>query len=178
MAKNSVKQIEEDEKKILRELVNNSNKSINEIANKCSFSRQKVWRIIKNLERNHTIWGYTTIVNEEKQDMKSYTILIKRNNQPMKKEPINKIVKREIEQTAEKINVHIDNSLYVHGLYDWLIYINAPNTKEAKKFTEALTNMYSGIISDIQLLETLFTVKKNGITNPEIENLRDFFNGI
>ena len=45
MAKNSVKQIEQDEKKILEELKENANKSINDIAEKCGFSRQKVWRV-------------------------------------------------------------------------------------------------------------------------------------
>ena len=66
MAKNSVKQIEQDEKKILEELSKNANKSINDIAEKCGFSRQKVWRVINNLEKNHAIWGYTAVVDEKK----------------------------------------------------------------------------------------------------------------
>ena len=68
MAKNSIRQIEEDEKQILLELSKNANKSINEIAKTCGFSRQKVWRIIKNLEKNNTIWGYVAVIDEEKQD--------------------------------------------------------------------------------------------------------------
>ena len=96
MAKNSMKQIEEDENKILQELANNSNKSINEIAKKCGFSRQKVWRMIKNLEKNHTIWGYTTIIDREKQGLKSYTVLIKRTNLPMEEEMVDKIIEREM----------------------------------------------------------------------------------
>ena len=69
-----MKQIEEDEKKIIKELQNNANKSINEIAKKCGFSRQKVWRIIKNLENNNTIWGYVAVTNEEKLDHKEYIV--------------------------------------------------------------------------------------------------------
>jgi DNA-binding Lrp family transcriptional regulator len=66
MAKSSVKQIELDEKRILDELAKNANKSINDIAEKCGFSRQKVWRVIHNLEKNHTIWGYVAVVDQEK----------------------------------------------------------------------------------------------------------------
>jgi len=178
MAKNSMKQIQEDERKILHELANNSNKSINEIAKKCGFSRQKVWRIIKGLEKNHTIWGYTTIVDKEKQDLKNYTILIKRTNTPMEKEQIDKIVKRNLERVATSIGVLIESSYYTHGMYDWMISFAAKDTKDAKKLSEALTRLYSENIKEIHLLETLFTAKKHGITNPEMEKLKYFFNGV
>jgi DNA-binding Lrp family transcriptional regulator len=42
MPKSSVKQIEQDERKILDELRKNANKSVNDIAETCGFSRQKV----------------------------------------------------------------------------------------------------------------------------------------
>lgn len=51
MAKNSYQQIVEDEKKILDELQKNANKSINDVATSCGFSRQKVWRVIKTLKK-------------------------------------------------------------------------------------------------------------------------------
>ena len=41
MAKNSMKQIEEDEKGVLKELSNNANKSINEIAKNVDFQGRK-----------------------------------------------------------------------------------------------------------------------------------------
>src|SRR4030043_1629205 len=96
MAKSSVKQIEKDEKKILDELSKNANKSINDIAESCGFSRQKVWRVINNLEKNHTIWGYVAVVDEEKLDKKSYIMLVKRTNKPITQELVNRIVKREL----------------------------------------------------------------------------------
>ena len=55
MPKNSSEQIDVDEKKVIRELQRNSKESIDKIAKKCGFSRQKVWRIIKRLEKNKTI---------------------------------------------------------------------------------------------------------------------------
>ena len=62
-----------DEKSVLEELKKNAHDSINEIANRCGFSRQKVWRIIKNLEEERTIWGYTAIVNNQKKGLEDLT---------------------------------------------------------------------------------------------------------
>ena len=56
MPKSSKDQIDADEKKIIKELQKNSKESIDKIAKKCGFSRQKVWRVIKRLEKNKTIW--------------------------------------------------------------------------------------------------------------------------
>jgi len=56
MAKNSKKQIEEDEIKVIAELQKNSNENIGTIAKKCGFSRQKAWRIIKRLEKSQHAW--------------------------------------------------------------------------------------------------------------------------
>ena len=105
MPKSSVKQIEQDEKKILDELIKNANKSINDIAKSCRFSRQKVWRVINNLEKNHAIWGYTAIVDEEKLNKKSYLMLIKRSNKPIRKEIVNDIINAHMENRFKKMGI-------------------------------------------------------------------------
>ena len=175
MAKNSMKQIEKDEKKIINELSTNANKSINEIAKTCGFSRQKVWRIIKNLEKNNTIWGYVAVTNEEKLEKKSYIVLIKRTNQPLSNKLVENIVKREIDKEANLIGVDIISSLYLNGVYDWIICFDAKNIIDAKKFCENLTKKFEGYINEIQLLEKMFATKKCGIENPDVGNLKEFF---
>lgn len=174
MPKRSKKQIENDETIILQELEKNANKSINEIAKKCKFSRQKVWRIIKRLEKNNTIWGYVTVVDDQKKDLSAYSILIKRTNQPLDDALIENITKRKMEQIAVKLGVTIDSSFYVNGIYDWVICFNAPDIKQAKKFCESLNRMYQGFIKEIHLLEKMFPIKQCGIENPEIERLKEF----
>ena len=57
MTKSSRKQTDNDEKEVIRELQKNSKESIDNIAKNCGFSRQKVWRAIKRLEKNNTICG-------------------------------------------------------------------------------------------------------------------------
>ena len=88
MPKTSKEQITNDEKKILRELQKNSKESIDKLVKKCGFSRQKVWRIIKRLENNKTIWGYHAVVDDNKIGLQQYFILIKRTNKPFSKEYI------------------------------------------------------------------------------------------
>ena len=83
MAKSSKKQIDQDEKKVIEQLQHNSNESIDKIAKQCGFSRQKVWRIIKRLESNKTIWGYTAVPDKEKQGVRHYFLLISRSNEPI-----------------------------------------------------------------------------------------------
>jgi DNA-binding Lrp family transcriptional regulator len=175
MAKNSNRQIEADEKRILNELSKNANKSVNEIAKTCKFSRQKVWRIIKNLEKNNTIWGYVAIIDDEKQDKKGYILLVKRNNKPLKDEVIEKIVKRDLSKRALEGGVEIKNSFYTNGIFDWLICFNAPDIKHAKAFVEDFNKLFYGFLSETYLLEQMFQAEKCGIVNPEIEKLRDFF---
>ena len=175
MAKNSRQQIEEDERKIIQELLRNANKSINEIAKNCGFSRQKVWRIIKNLEKNNTIWGYVAVTDEEKLDKKGYVVLIKRTNLPLNKDIIDKVVQRELEYQSEEIGIEITSSLYTNGPYDWIICFDANDIKGAKRFCENLNRVFEGYISELELLEKLFAAKKCGIQNPEIEELRNLF---
>ena len=175
MAKSSIKQIEQDEKKILEELRKNANKSINDITKSCRFSRQKVWRIINNLEKNNTIWGYVAVVDEEKLDKKSYIILLKRTNKPFSQELIDKIIERELTDKGKNLGIEMINSIYTHGVYDWIIFFNAYDIIDAKAFVEELNKLFEGFISDIHLIEKMFSAVSCGVTNPDIKKLNDFF---
>jgi len=173
MPKNSREQIDADEKKVIRELQKNSKESIDKIAKRCGFSRQKVWRIIKRLEKNKTIWGYYAVVDNEKLDMKRYIMLIKRSNKPIG-DAINKIIDLTMHFKGEEIDVDVICSSYLHGHYDWMLVFIANDIKNAKKFSELLTKEYQHVISEIHLLEDIFSVKKCGVVNPDLEKIREF----
>ena len=174
MPKNSREQIDVDEKKVIKELQKNSKESIDKIAKKCGFSRQKVWRIIKKLEKNKTIWGYYAVVDNEKVDMKRYIMLIKRSNVPMG-ETVNKIIDLTMHSKGEEIGINILCSSYIHGLYDWMFIFTASDIKNAKKFSELLTKEYQQAISEIYIMEDIFSVKKCGIVNPDMKKFKEFF---
>ena len=174
MPKRSKKQIKKDEQKVIRELQINSNESIDKIAKKCNFSRQKIWRIIKRLEKDYSIWGYAAIIDEGRQGLTNYMLLIKRTNKPIDEKIADKIISRKFEEIASSIDVKIETSLYCHGEYDWIVSFSADNIIKAKKFIELFNNMYHEYVAEIKLLETLFFVRKQGILNPEVEKLKQF----
>jgi DNA-binding Lrp family transcriptional regulator len=66
MVRDTKQKRKEDENKLLSELMKNPKQSINTIAKHCGFSRQKVQNMIKELEANHVIWGFTTVYDEQK----------------------------------------------------------------------------------------------------------------
>jgi len=174
MPKRSKKQIENDETKILQELEKKANKSINEIAKQCGFSRQKVWRIIKRLEKENTIWGYVTIIDHESQAKNLFILLIKRTTQAATRDVVDLITKRKLEETAESMGIGLECSSYINGAYDWIIHFTAQDIKQAKKFCERFNAMYKGYIKELELLETIFPIKRCGLINPELENLKEF----
>jgi len=176
MPKSSREQIDADEKKVLQELQKNSKESIDKIAKKCSFSRQKVWRIIKRLEKNKTIWGYHAVVDDNKLGQKKYFIMIKRTSKPAPQEKMNLVLKRELKKEAEKIGVIVESSYFLHGNYDWLLLVTAKNIVNVKKFCEALAFLFKeGFISNIQVLEVIFPVEVNCVPNPNMEEFLSFF---
>ena len=174
MPKKAETLIKEDERKVLHELLKDSSQSVNVIAKKLGFSRQKVWRIIKQLEKNNTIWGFTAVADEKKIGQKSYMVLIRRTTEPLGEELTSKIIKRDVEPAAELLGVIIDSSFYVHGMYDWVICFFAEDIAEAKQFCDILLKAYSGYIADLQILETLFWIRKHGRINPGKEKLKEF----
>jgi len=167
-------QINKDENKILNELEKKSNESIDVLAKKCGFSRQKVWRIIKRLEENRFIWGYSVIVDEEKRNLRHFTVLIQRTMKNLEEKTIDIITSRKLEDLVFNLEITIENSFYTHGEYDWILTITAKDLQHAKKFCESLKALHQGVLEKITLIETLFFVKHHYILNPDAKRLKDF----
>ena len=173
MPKQSKKQSKEDEQKILQELLRDSSQNANTIAEKLGFSRQKVWRAIKDLEENHTIWGYTTVIDEERQGLKYYILLIRRTTHPIDNQLTEKIISREIEEQMETMGCRMVSSIYTNGAYDWVIIFTSKDVKQAKKISELFKIRYTEYLKEVILLEELFLCKIQNILNPDIEHLKE-----
>ena len=174
MSKSSRNQIELDEKKILFELMKNSKENIETIAKHCGFSRQKTWRMIKQLEANNLIWGYTSIFNEEKIGLTHFMVMIKRTTKKLEETTVNKIVSRKLEDIAAELGVTFESSFYVHGEYDWVITCTAEGIRQAKKFSDSVVALHPGVIEKITIMQTLMFIKKQYILNPDRKNLKEF----
>jgi Lrp/AsnC family transcriptional regulator, leucine-responsive regulatory protein len=174
MSKSSREQIDQDEKKILSELVKNSNENIDTIAKHCRFSRQKTWRFIKRLEEKGLIWGYTAIFNEEKIGLTHFMLMVKRTTKQLEEATANKIISRKLEDIAAEIGITIESSFYVHGEYDWVLTFTAKDIRQAKKFSDSLIALHPGVIGKITIMQTLMFIKKYYVLNPDRKTLKDF----
>lgn len=173
MAK-SKKEISSNERKILDAIQGNAWQSSIEISKKIGLSRQTVQKTIRKLEKDHVIWGYQVVVDEQKKGFSHFLILIKRSIKPLDETVADRIISRKLEEIAADIGITILTSLYSHGSYDWIISFMATDIRHAKRFTEHIKAIYSEYIVDIHLLETLFFVKKQGFLNPDIDKLKEF----
>jgi len=168
------KKIDEDERKLLMILHQNSDHNIEHIAKKCGFSTQKLLRIKKRLEKNKTIWGYTVISDYKNFDLNHFIVLFKRTTNPLNKETIEDVTKGFLEDSFPEGNINIENVLYVHGDYDWIISFTAPDTLTMKQFCDKLIKKFGKFIESYSVHQTIIPIRKNGIKNPSAQKQSDF----
>lgn len=161
-------------KKILAELRKHSNISIETIAKHCGVARQKVYRILKQLEEKRMIWGYTAIIDEEKQGLQKFLLLLKRSNQPLKKEIADSIATGQLDRVFLDLGITIESNYYLHGEYDWAVVFTAQDLRNVKKFSDVLIQHYPGVISKTILTQILFSQREHYIVNPNPMRLGGF----
>ena len=165
--------MKKDEEKVIKMLATKANESIDQIAKKCGFSRQKVWRIIKRLEENNTIWGYHAVIDEGKLNMRKYLMLIKAAVKPFE-DIVEAISKEEASKIAGKIGITVEYSSFIHGPYHWIFCFYARDTKHAKKFSHILCKTYADYVVDTIIMEKVFPIRKCGFINPNMNKLKEF----
>ena len=170
MAKTSEKQVLLDEIKVLNALEQQSKDSIDEIAKSCGFSRQKVSRIIKNLEKNKIIWGYTAVTDEKAKNLKHFTLLVKRTNVPFDDDIRKEVSFDKIDNRITDL-IKIENIYATHGIADFIFTFYAPDIISAKRFVNKLFSRHSTHIKECFILETLLPIRKQGLKNPQLKDL-------
>jgi DNA-binding Lrp family transcriptional regulator len=170
-------QISKDEKKILKILQKNSFHNIERIADSCDLTPQKLLRIMKKLEKNKIIWGYATLTDYKNISLQHFTVLFKRSTTPFKKEVIELITKGFLEDEFTEGVIDIENIIYVHGDYDWIISFTAPDTLTMKKFCDKILKKYGEYILEYSVHQTIIPIRKNGITNPIAEKQEEYLGG-
>jgi Lrp/AsnC family leucine-responsive transcriptional regulator len=174
MVKRSKDQIQKDEMKILAELQKNSHESLEALAQKYHFSRQKVWRLIKDLEDSHVIWGYSAIVDAEKQGLQKFIVFIKQSATILDTQKAESVNLNEIQKEYTKIGITIETSHYIHGDCDWVLIFTAPDIKLAKHFINLLHAKYPGLIETSNLAQILYTPREHYILNPGSLKVKEF----
>ena len=169
MSKSSTQQLEKDEQKIINQLKENADESIDVIAKKCGFSRQKVWNIIKKLEKNKTIWGYTAICDDESYNLKHFTMLVKRTTLPINQKTLQEILTTRLDNLIPGSVIHIENIEYFHGCFDGICTFLAEDLVTAKKFCEQFNKRFSQFIADVEILEGILIIRKQAVRNPRLK---------
>ncbi len=168
---NKSERITEDEEKVLDALEKNGKESIDNIAKRCGFSRQKVWRIIKHFEENKTIWGYVGIQSEEVKGLSHFVLLVKRSASPLGSDLKKLLVGSGKLDSILPENVKIENIYLTHGAYDGVVTFYAPNLVSAKKLIQNISRNLEKLFEEFLLLEILIPIRKTGLKNPEMEKL-------
>jgi DNA-binding Lrp family transcriptional regulator len=171
MPKSSEKRILKDEEEILRILKTNGHESIDVLAKKCGFSRQKVWRIIKRLENENIIWGYSTIYERERYNLKHFIMLAKRNTTPVDQNMIQEILSTKLDNILPDSAVEIENIEFTHGPYDGVFSFFAPDLITAKKFCDRFLARYNKFVSNVDLIEGIFFMRNQAVKNPNIKKV-------
>jgi DNA-binding Lrp family transcriptional regulator len=169
MSKSSSQQLVKDEKKILDVLKTNANESVDVIAKKCGFSRQKVWRIIKKLEKNKTIWGYTAVCDDESYNLKHFTMLTKRTTLPVDQKMLQEILTTRLDDLIPGTFIRIENIQYLHGCFDGIFTFLAEDLVTAKKFYEQFNKRFNKYITAVELLESILIIRKQSVRNPRLK---------
>ena len=70
----------------------------------------------------------------------------------------------------------VESSYFIHGSYDWFVCITANTIKQVKIFLKLFNNFFSeGYIADTEVLEVIFPVEINGISNQNTKEIEEFF---
>jgi len=174
MPNRSTEMMAKDTRKILAELQKDGKENIDTIAKQCDMSKQKLLRTIKQLEKNHKIWGYTAIVDDQEQHVNKFILLLKRTGEKFNHDSLDEIELKKFKDAYEPMGVTIESSYYIHGEYDWAVIFTASDLMQAKKFSQILFNQYPGKAEKVNLMEILFTQRAHYISNPDQTKLREF----
>jgi Lrp/AsnC family leucine-responsive transcriptional regulator len=172
MNKHNIAQNLNIEEKIIKELQKNCRLNLDEIGKKCGCSRYKVGRVMKNLEENGTILGYTAIINPNKLNLRYYLLLVKRNNYPFD-EMIKKIPLMEETDFVPGVDIINIDTFYVHGKYDWVLTFTAVDINIAKEFCNKVMKNYSKFLENIDLLECVIPFRIDRFRMAPPEHIKD-----
>jgi hypothetical protein len=96
-------------------------------------------------------------------------MLVKRTIVPIDREVQDNVSEEQLDSYFPELNITVEDCLYVNGKCDWIISFTSPGIKETKKFCEKLLRKFSEHMESYEVLETIITIKKQGIKNPSIK---------
>jgi len=159
---------------LLNCLLENPTKSMSKIAEKTGMHRRTAWEIQKNLEKENTIWGYTSVIDEQKINHVIYMLQFR--TKPFSKDFAVLILQRLTTGMPVKLGVRIIDIYFMHGEYDVFIKFSAPDHATARNYCENLRSVYKDYFLETpQVSDVNFSLVQAGKLNPELkQKIYDF----
>lgn len=173
MSKNSKMTVEKSKENILSLLKTKGNISDFSISRKLECSRQKVWRIRKELEESSVIWGYSIVLDQKKINRKDFVILLKRSEKLMNEQCAMSLIVKEFNDLIENKLIEIESIMCLYGVFDLMLSINSLDVLSVKSFISEIKSSYGDYFEKIIMLESLEVLKKNYIKNPKLLEKKD-----
>jgi DNA-binding Lrp family transcriptional regulator len=139
------------------------------------FSKQKVWRIVHDLEQNGAIFAHCAVLNPKKMGKRSFIIMFDRSikgadSNLTEQMTIHPIIK---EMEEEGIHAVVEESFYLNGVYDWAILITVDEHKDLIRFLGLWRTYYGEYFSRVIQSEVMFVATRNSVINPKIEEIAE-----
>jgi DNA-binding Lrp family transcriptional regulator len=173
MSKSSEEKMKKDRKKVIDVLGQHARDNIEELAKRCGFSRQKMWRIIKDLENEKLIWGYSAITDGTLRELNHFVLLLKRSTIPLDNATRKDALKSILDDFVSE-QLKIENIYFTHGVYEGVITFYATDLIFAKKFVDELFKRIGEYFNAHLLLQTLIPLRLHGIKNPNMKKLAEY----
>lgn len=159
--------------KLLKYLLDDPVISVSKLAEKLGIHRRTVNIKKKELENDHVIWGYTTIVDEQKIDRVIYLALFKLK--PITRSLPDLIIKKLTERKDRENGIRLINIFYTHGAYGCILMFSAPDHATAKMYYETIRVVFRDYLFDPSLLDVNFSLFREGKLNPELKKIHNFY---
>lgn len=169
-AKGNIRDLDD---RIIEALLLDPTKSMREIAKNLNSYRQTLWRKKKKMEEENQIWGYTAVIDEEKQGKVTFLVLMK--TKPMMREMAEILVRRVKCNEPAKMNIRLIDLFQVNGEYDWVLRFSAPDHATARTYFDTLRAVYVDYLLEKPVLVNVnFILMAEGKRNPEIDKVFNY----
>jgi hypothetical protein len=101
-------------------------------------------------------------------------MLIRRSNEPAG-DIIGEVLDGFKKNVGKNLGIFVQTACLLQGEFDILLCFTAKDITVAKRFTEFINKKFSNYISEIVMLEDIFSVKISGMINPKVDDVKEFF---
>lgn len=146
--------------------------SLSRLARSVGMGKTSTWRKKKTLEDGHVILGYASVVDETKLGWQLYVMLIRGKVQS--REATEKVIEHVERDIGRDIGIRSINTYFTFGAYDFVLVFAAKSNTDVKRYIDLIRSRYADFLEERPMvLNIAFTLRREGIVNPEIKRMKE-----